>query len=387
MAYERDLEFIYSNPTKITYRERGVEDAGVEVGELGCSRAFLVTDTGVVEAGLVEGVQKALGNKLVGTFDKCCQDSGYHIVEEAAEAAREKGADCLVSVGGGSVMDTAKAMSQIVKSGGKLADYEGAQILSEPQTPHVAIPTTAGTGAEVTNIAVIKDWDRHLKQFFVSPFIAPNTAILDPSLTAGLPAMLTAITGMDALTHAFEGMVDTPAEPIVDALCLHAIRLIMKNLPICVENGDDMLARGQQMLAATTAGIGFSNSQAGLAHAVAHTVGSLFGVPHGLGNSIMLPHVMRFNLEEAADKFRLIAEAMGIDTRGMSDTEAGEAAAVAVSELTKGMGVPQKFTEAQVPEDALEQVAEQAMSDGAIVYNARMVMDSSEVMELLKKAW
>ena len=387
MAYERDLEFIYSNPTKITYREKCVEDAGVEVSELGCSKAFLVTDQGVVEAGLAERVQKALGAKLEGTFDECCQDSGYHIVEKAAEIARENGADCLVSVGGGSVIDTVKAMSQLVKSGGKLADYEGAQILTEPQTPQVAIPTNAGTGAEVTNVAVIKDWDRHLKQFFVSPYIAPNVAILDPTLTAGLPPMLTAITGMDALTHAVEGMVDAPAEPLVDGLCLHAIRLIMKNLPICVEHGDDMLARGQQMLAATIAGIGFSNSQAGLAHAIAHTVGSLFEVPHGLGNSIMLPHSILFNLQDAADKYAMIAEAMGIDVRGMSDTEAGEAAANAIWDLTKRMGVPQKLTEAGVPEDALEQVAEQAMSDGAIVYNARMVMDSSEIVDLLKKAW
>jgi len=141
------------------------------------------------------------------------------------------------------------------------------------------------------------------------------------------------------------------------------------------------------MLAATIAGIGFSNSQAGLAHAIAHTVGSLFEVPHGLGNSIMLPHSILFNLQDAADKYAMIAEAMGIDVRGMSDTEAGEAAANAIWDLTKRMGVPQKLTEAGVPEDALEQVAEQAMSDGAIVYNARMVMDSSEIVDLLKKAW
>ena len=387
MAYERDLEFIYSNPTKITYRERCVEDTGVEVSELGCSKAFLVTDPGVVEAGLAARVQKALGTKCVGTFDECCQDSGYHIIEKAAGIAREKGADCVVSVGGGSVIDTTKGISILLKSGGRLADYEGVQLLTEPQTPHVAITTNAGTGAEVTNVAVIKDWDRHLKQFFVSPFIAPSVAILDPTLTTDLPPMLTATTGMDALTHAIEGMVDTPAEPLVDALGLHAIRLIMKNLPVCVENGDDMLARGQQMLAATIAGIAFSNSQAGLVHTIAHTAGGLFGVPHGLGNSIMLPHVMMFNLEDAADKYAMIAEAMGIDVRGMSDMEAGEAAANAIMEFTKKLGVPQKLSEAGVPEDGLEQLAEQAMSDGSIVYNAKMVMDSSEVMELLKKAW
>src|SRR5450830_528450 len=160
MAYDRDLAFIYLNPTRIVYGENTVKEVGIEVGDLGCSKAFVITDPGVVEAGLTERVVKALGGKHAGTYDEVIQDSGHHIINQAAEAVRKSGADCLVSIGGGSVIDTAKAVSILLKSGGQIGDYTGFQMLSEPQDPHVAIPTTAGTGSEVTNIAVVKDWDR-----------------------------------------------------------------------------------------------------------------------------------------------------------------------------------------------------------------------------------
>ncbi len=386
MAYDEDLSFIYRNPTKIVFGNNAVGEASMEVDELGCSKAFVVTDPGVVEVGLAERVVKALGSRYVGIYDGCCQDSGHHIVDEAAGLAKEAGADCLVSVGGGSVIDTAKAMAIVVKSGGSICDYTGFQMLNEPQTPQVAIPTTAGTGAEATNVAVIKDWKRNQKQLLGSNFITPNTAILDPALTVGLPPGLTATTGMDAMTHAVEAIVDIPRTPIADAMGLHAIRLINQYLPTCIENGSDLLARGQQLIAATMAGISFANSQVGMVHAIAHTLGGLFEIPHGLGNSIMLPHVILFNREEAGDGYKTIAQAIGIDTKGMSDIEAGEALADAMWEFTKKLGIPQKLSEVGVPEDRLEEAAEMAISDGGIVYNIRTVFESSEILEIMKKA-
>lgn len=389
MAYDNDLEFVYRNPTAVVYRENAVTEAGIYVDELGCGRAFVVTDPGVVEAGLVERLEKALGGKLAGTFSDCCQDSGHHIVDQAAEMARGNGADCVVTIGGGSVIDTGKGVAILLKSGGKLHDYTGFQMLSGPQTPHVAVPTTAGTGAEVTNVAVIKDWDRDQKQLLGDNNIFPNVAILDPTLTVGLPPMLTATTGMDALCHAIEGIVDIPRQPMADAMGMQCIRLIMKNLPTCVENGRDLVARGMQLVAATMGGLTFCNSQAGLVHAISHTLGGLFKVPHGMGNSIMLPYVMQYNLEDedTHDSYLSVADAMGIDTRGMSAADAGEAAANAIWDFTKKMGVPQKLSEVGVPEDGLEKVADVAISDGAIVYNARMVMGAEEIVEILKKAY
>ncbi len=387
MAYDKDLSFIYKNYTRLIFGINSVRDVKSEVDELKCSRAFIVTDQGVTAAGLVEKVEKALGNKLVGKFDECPQDSGFHIVNQAADLAREAGADCLVSVGGGSVIDTAKGMSIVISEGGKLEDYSGFQLLSHPITPHIVIPTTAGTGSEVTWAFVIKDWEKNQKILYGDDYLMPNTAILDPVMTQGLPPMLTATTGMDALTHAIEAIHALQAEPVTDALAFGAIRMIMEYLPICVEKGDDLFARGQQQIAATMAGIAFSNAQVGLVHAMAHSAGALFKVPHGLGNSILLPYVMQFNLEECPDRYAYVARAMDVYEKGMSDEEASNAAIEAVWDFTKKLGVPQKLSEVGVPEDGLPAVAELTLSDGALVYNPRMVMDAEEVLGVCKKAF
>ncbi len=387
MAYDKDLSFIYKNYTRLIFGVNSVKDVGAEVDELKCSRAFIVTDQGVSEAGLVERVEKALGNRLAGKFDQCPQDSGYHIVNQAAELAVQAGADCLVSVGGGSVIDTAKGMAILVKNGGKLEDYSGFQMLTEPITPHIVIPTTAGTGSEVTYAFVIKDWEKNQKLLYADDYLIPNTAILDPAMTAGLPPMLTATTGMDALTHAVEAIHALQAEPISDYMAFGAIQMIMQNLPRCVEQGDDLVARGQQQIAATMAGIAFSNAQVGMVHAMAHCVGALYKVPHGMANSILLPHVMMYNMDECADRYALVARAMGVWEKGMSDLEAAEAAANAVWDLTKRMGVPQRLRDVGVPEEGLKEAAEMALYDGSIVYNPKLIMEAEQVLEVYRKAW
>jgi alcohol dehydrogenase class IV len=387
MAYARDLSFIYNNPTRIVFGEKTVKDVGVEVESLGCSRAVVVTDQGVSQAGLVETVVKALGWRYAGTFDRCPQDSGFHVVNEGALFAREAGADVLVSVGGGSVIDTAKGMAILLKEGGQLSDYAGFQMLSRPQTAHIAIPTTAGTGSEVTYAAVIRDWDTNVKTLFCDYYIIPNTAILDPTMTAGLPPLLTATTGMDALTHAIEAIHSLQCEPIADAMALHAIRLIAEYLPRCVQHGDDLLARGQQQIAAAMAGIAFSNAQLGLVHAMAHAAGALFKVPHGLANSILLPHVMRYNLGECADRYAMVARAMNLETRGLTNEEAAAAAAGAVRELTKKMGVPQRLRDAGVLEERLAEAAGLSLADGAIIYNPKLILDTGEVLQVYREAW
>ncbi|MBC7248036.1 MAG: iron-containing alcohol dehydrogenase [Actinobacteria bacterium] len=387
MAYDKDLAFIYRNYTRIVFGINTVNDVGSEVDYLKCSRAFIVTDKGVKEAGLVEKVEKGLGSRLVGMFDECPQDSGFHIASQAAEMARAAGADCLVSVGGGSCIDTAKGAAILLKEGGDLHDYSGYQLLTRPQTPHIAIPTTAGTGSEVTYFYVIKDWDRNIKIEYGDDYIIPNTAILDPVMTQGLPPMLTATTGMDALTHAIEAIHATPAEPISDTMAFGAIRLIMEYLPRCVENGDDLFARGQQQIAATMAGVAFGNAQVGLVHGIAHTVGAVCGVPHGLANSILLPHVMKYNLDECADRYALVAEAMGVKEKGMSDEEAAEAATAAVWELTKRMGVPQTLREVNVPEEMLPEIADLTLGTGPVVFNPKMIFEAEQVLEVLKNAY
>lgn len=268
-----------------------------------------------------------------------------------------------------------------------MQDYSGFQLLSRPQTPHIAVPTTAGTGSEVTYAAVVKDWENNEKILFCDNHIIPRVAILDPLLTAGLPPPLTASTGIDALTHAIEALHALQAEPIADAMALQAIRLITAYLPRCVANGDDLFARGQQQIAALMAGVAFSNAQLGLVHAMAHSLGALFNVPHGLANSLLLPHVMLYNLESCAERYLLVAEAMGLATAGLDEEGAARLAVNAVQELTRKIGLPQRLREAGVPEEGLAEAAELSLSDGSIIYNPRPVFEADEVLALFREAW
>jgi len=260
-------------------------------------------------------------------------------------------------------------------------------MLTRPQTPHIVIPTTAGTGSEVTSAAVILDKEQQQKIIIYEYYNTPRVAILDPKMTEKLPPKLTASTGMDALTHAVESYVSVQRNPISDALALYAIRLVSGYLQNAVENGSDMVSRGQMQIAALLAGWAFSNSLLGMVHAMAHSLGAVTGLPHGLANGLCLPHVMRFNLEEIPDLMSDIAEAMGVNVRGMDPKEAGEAGIKEIEALIEKVGLPKKLREVGVTEQDIQKSSALAMSDGSIVYNPRMVMDSQEVLEVFKKAF
>jgi alcohol dehydrogenase class IV len=274
----------------------------------------------------------------------------------------------------------------LLTEGGSLSDFEGIQLLTRPQTPHIVIPTTAGTGSEVTWAAVIYDKSKGQKILIVESYNAPRVAILDPTLTAKLPPLLTASTGMDAMTHAVEAISSLQREPIADALGLHAIRLLNKHLPQCIKNGSDLTARGQVQLAATMAGWSFGNAMIGIVHAMAHSIGAVAHVPHGIANGILLPHCMKFNLPDAQDYYAEIAQAMGVFKQGSSTKQAAEAAVKAFFDFTKIIGHPQKLSEFGVTEENIIKAADMSMSDGSIVNNPRYVADSSEILAIYKKA-
>ncbi len=387
MLYDDTLSFDYYNPTRLVFGNKAIQDTGAEIDSLGGQRVLIVTDKGVREAGLTDPVERVLGKRCVGIYDGCIQDSGVHIVDEGAAIAREKKVDALVSVGGGSVIDTAKCMAVLITEGGKLDDYEGLQLLDRLQASHVAIPTTAGTGSEATYVAIVKDWEYNVKKMIVDSNIIPRVAILDPMMTVDLPPDLTATTGMDAFTHGVEAIHSLQAAPISDAMALHAIRLIKKHLPDCVNNGENIVSRGQQLIASYMAGVAFGNAQVGLVHALAHSLGALFGVPHGKANSIVLPHVMKFNLDKCPEKYALIAEALGLEIANMSSMEAARLAVEDIQEMTKSLGIPQTLRECEVPRDKLEEVALQSLSDGSIVYNPKFTMDIDLVLPVLEEAW
>ncbi len=388
MDYSSDLAFLFFNPTRVVFGEGSSGDVGVELAALGCRRALLVTDRFLFEhTETVRKIERTLGDACAGVYCDVPADSGVHVINAAADFGRARGADSIVSVGGGSVIDTAKGVAILLREGGSLLDYQGFQLLTRPQTPHVAVPTTAGTGSEVTCYAVVKDHENRRKLLFGDHHIIPNVAILDPALTVDLPPILTAATGLDAFSHGLEALTSAQREPISDALGLHAIRLASAALPAAVKNGRDMSARGQMLAAATLGGAAFSNAQVGLVHAIAHVVGARHGVHHGTANAIAMPHVMRFNNDAVASRYRMVAEAMGVDVRGLSDEAAGLRAADAVRDLVRASGLPGSFRASGVPESDLPACAEAALSDGAIVYNAKPMTDPAEVLAVLRKAW
>ena len=388
MPYDANLNFIFWCPTKLVFGENTALDIPMEVENLKCKRALIVTDRDLAKnTDLPERIRKALGNLSAGIFSDVEADSGVHIVNQGAKLGKELGADCLVSVGGGSAIDTAKGMAILLKEGGKLQDYTGVQVLTRPQTPHIVIPTTAGTGSEVTYVAVIKDHEVGRKLFFLDYNISPNIAILDPKVTEGLPPGLTASTGMDAMSHAIEAMHSLQREPVADGMALHAIRLIKEFLPRAVTNGREMLARGQMLIAANLAGFASAGAGWGIVHALAHIVGAKYKVHHGLANSILLPACMRYNADACGDIYLKVLSAMGVNIEKVSPDEAGDVLAEELAAFTKKLGLPQKLREAGVPEGGLKECSELALSDGAIVYNLKFVSDSADVFKIYQQAW
>jgi len=387
MRYDSTLSFVFNNPTRVLYGAGGVSEAGMEADRIGIRRALLVSDRVLAEkTDVVARVRAALGARVAAEFLDVPSDSGVDAVMAGYAAAQAGGADGIVSVGGGSVIDTAKGISILVREGGHLRDFEGFQNLTRKAAPHVVVPTTAGTGSEVTYVAVIKDHAQHRKLLFGDYNILPDVAILDPGLTVGLPPFLTAATGMDALSHAIEAMHSAQREPIADALALHAIRLIREALPRCVATPGDLDARGSQLLASCMAGAAFSNAQVGLVHAIAHTVGGRYGIHHGLANAIAMPHVIRFNAEACADVYPDVAAAFGVDPTG-SPEALGDRLADAIASFSRELGLPAGFKDVDVPADALGELAEATLSDGAVVYNGRMVFEADEVLPVWQAAW
>ena len=388
MPYDVNLNFVFWSPTKIVFGENTALDVAIEVENLKCKKALIVTDRDLAKnTDIPERIKKVLGNLCVGIFSDVEPDSGIHIVNQGGKLGKELGADCIVSVGGGSAIDTAKGIAILLKEGGKLQDYVGFQILTRPQTPHIVIPTTAGTGSEVTYVAVIKDHEEGRKLLFGDYNILPNVAILDPKMTEGLPPRLTAATGMDAMCHAIEALHSLQREPIADGMALHAIRLIKEFLPKAVENGKDMMARGEMLIAANMAGIAFSNAQLGVVHALAHSVGARFKVHHGLANSILLPACLRYNADACGEVYLDVLSALGVNIEGIQPDKTGDVVADKIIEFTKKLGLPQRLRDVGVPEEGLKECSELALSDGAIVYNPKFISDSEEVLKIYQQAW
>jgi alcohol dehydrogenase len=356
---------------------------------MGPRKVLLITDAGITETGLAERVPEALADsdhEIVATFNEVPQDSGVTVVDAATALGREKEADIIIAIGGGSVLDTAKGVALLLALGESLYDWEGVGVIASPITPLVAIPTTAGTGSEVTQFAVIKDHEAGSKLEFNSMFLCPTVAVLDPELTLSLPPKMTAATGMDALTHAMECVMSQGTEPLSEALSFFAIKEIFENLETAVKQGDDLVARGRMLIAAMVAGLAFSNAGCGIVHGMAHACGGSYGVPHGVGNSICLPYGMEYNMGEVPERVASIAPYAGVDTTVLSTAEAALAAIEKVRDLAARCGLPARLRDVGVPEEGLDALSEQAALDGVVFWNPREAT-AEDALELFKKAF
>ncbi len=387
MPYKDRFSFNYYLPTRIVFGAGELKNVSREMDSLKIKKALVVTDAGLKDSLMVKSLLEGLAGRGA-LFGEAIPDSSNEVVGKGAEAYRAAGADGIISIGGGSSMDTAKGIAILAKKGGNdLRGFFGLSKVGEPIVPHIAVPTTSGTASEVSMFATIKDHVARVKNLISDPHLIPPVAILDPQLTAGLPPMMTAATGMDALSHAIESIHARFYEPISDGLAYQAVRLIVTYLPRCLEKGDDLEARGMQAIASTMAGMAFQNALVGCAHGIAHALGGMFGVHHGLANAILLPHAIRFNMPVCASRYRQVAEAFGLDIRGKSDLEIGEMLAQAVWEFTRKTGLPQKLSAIQIPKESFPELAKIAVNDPGMKSNIRRVTEWQEIIPVLEAAW
>ncbi len=388
--------FIFQSPTKVLFGEYTTTGCADLLLELGAKRPLLVADGFLLESGMLDPMidnLRGLGEEPC-IFAEVPSDSDVACVDKAAQLAREHGCDSIVAVGGGSVIDTAKVVAICLTLGGDLLDYQGLNCIERKLVPLVVVPTTAGTGSEVSFVAMIKDKKEGKKLLFGSPYLAPDVAMLDPTLILSLPPRLTAATGMDAITHGIEAFVASGTFSVAtDALCLESLRLMFRHLPEAFSRGDDMEARSATLVASTMAGIAFTNSGVGIVHALAHSVGAKFGTHHGMTNAVLLPFGMEFNMEQAEQRFARIADyALASDClefSGKSDSYKAAFLLDRIRNLLVEFSLPKSLKELGLPElddDVLNELSYMAASDPAIMFNPRETTDE-DLIEIIKRAY
>lgn len=378
-------EFSFELPTRIEYGVGVASKLGEEVRLLKAQKVSLITDPGIIKAGLLDKITSILKEEklLYNVFDGVDPNPKDRNVERGAQVVRSFEADAMVAVGGGSVIDCAKAIGVLVSHDGKrIKDFEGKTAVKKPILPFIAVPTTAGTGSEVTFSAVITDTENNYKMTVRSPFMAAKVALLDPKLTVTVPPHITASTGMDALTHAIEAYTVKVSEPISDALALYAIELITNNLVNAVKNGENINARACMLVGSLLAGMAFSHSDVGSVHCMAEALGGVYDAPHGVCNAVLLPYVMEYNAEFCLERYARIAQAMGeiFDTMEEGAMKAVER----VKKLSVDVGLP-SFKSLGVKEEDLEKLADMAAKNISTKSNPRE-MTKDDYLTLFKRA-
>lgn len=365
--------FRYEIPTAIEFGAGAVKELDRHVKALGGAKALIVADPGVLSAGVAERVAEPLRKSGIpyAFFSDIEADPDIASVEKGLDTARQEGCDLVIGVGGGSSLDTAKAIGIMLTNGGHIRDYVGIGKVTRPGVPVIAVPTTAGTGSEVTIWSVLSDKKEKIKLSVGSPYNCPKLALCDPELTVTLPPSVTAATGMDALTHALESYVNKATQPISEGLAVQAMKLIAKSLRLAVVQGENVEARSDMLMASLIAAMAFNSTRLGLAHALALPLGAHFKIPHGTVNAILLPEVMAFNIIGNPVKFKEISGIFGERTEGLSEREGAERSVAAIRRLKNDVGITQTLSDYGLEEGHLTFIAEEAMLSGNVPVNPR----------------
>lgn len=394
MVYDQVMEeaglgyfYKFIMPEEVLVGPGCVRKIGKEAAELG-NKALLVTDKGITSLKLHQSAVRSLEKQgiQIHVFDQVQSDPNDKIIMDGVKIAKEKNVDFIVAIGGGSSLDAAKAISFMLKNPEPISQYEGSDKITNPGLPLIAIATTAGTGSEVSVSTVVTDSKKNKKMVISSKYLVPKIAVVDAELTAGLPASITAATGIDVLVHAVEAYISKNSITISRALADHSVKYVVENLPLAVGNGENIDARHRMCIASLMAGMAFSNVGLGVCHATAHQLGTTYNIPHGIANAIMLPAVLRFNELVSKKQLSELAHSLGAKVEGLTEREAAEEAIKEIEYLISDLSLPTSISEVGGSKNDFRAMAEDALEDPTLATNPRKA-DLDDIIKIYESAF
>ena len=381
------MSYNFFAKSNIVFGRGAVEQLPEMIKSYGLKNVMVVYDMGVKAAGIAEKVleQVEKAGVTVTVFDKVIPNPTNEVVEEGAEIAKAANVDGFVAVGGGSSIDLAKAVNVLMTNPGTIGEYGGIGMVKNDCLPLIAIPTTAGTSSEITNVSALIDTEKVIKYVVIDNKIVASDVIADPDFTRTVPAGVTAATGMDAITHAVESYISNMATPLTEYNSLKALDIFHKNLPKVVKDGSDMEAREQMMLGCIIVGYAFSNANLGLVHGIAHTLSAHFGLAHGMANATVLPYVMEYNAQSCPEKMVEMAKAIGLEVSGNLE-EDKYLLSKELYKFTKELGI-KTLSEQGIKKEDFDMLAEDVLHEPVLNFNPRQGVTKEDVLAILEKAF
>jgi alcohol dehydrogenase len=358
-----------------------------EAARLNMKNPLIVTDEILEKIGVTEKITILLKGFSGGMYTGVKPEPELSLVQECKDVFVAGEHDGLIALGGGSAIDIAKAVSAFASFDGPLQDLIGTDLVPEKGAPIIAIPTTAGTGSEVTNISILSDTEAQLKKGIVSDYLLPDVAIVSPEMTLTMPKSVTAASGIDALVHAIEAYISINASPITDALAIGAMKMIAKDLPKAYANPNNIQARESMATASLMAGMAFGNAGVAAVHALAYPLGGRYHIPHGVSNALLLPYVMEWNKIACPERFRDIAEALGENTAGLNETDAAELAVKRMRDLCEMVNIPKGMRFFDIPEEDIRSMAEDASEITRLLKNNPRVLSTDDIEAIYRSAY